>query len=516
MIIDFEFFEKSTVWSKIECICDYCNVSFSRSKRNIKVGRTILEKESCNSKECVQKKREESQLIKYGIKNAGGTEKSLNKAKQTCLKNFGTENPNEIKEIKEKIKITCMEKYGEPSFLATKSCRNSLREFSLKNYGVEHPSQSIEIKEKIKTTCLKKYGSDHPRKSELVMIEFNRMFFEKHGVEFPSQMEDHLEKRKKTCLEKYGTEHPVQNLDIQQKIKDTCIQLYGKYPVNCFGRTELKIKEFIENLGVSCSKDRSLLCGKEIDIFIPDKNIGIEYCGLYWHNEMSPFPRIANYHYNKYIALKNLGIKLITIFEDEWIEKQDICESILSSCIGVIHNKIHGRKTNVKEIDKKDAILFLEENHLQGSTRFSFSCGLFSENELVAVGTFGKHHRQYDGYVISRFCSKKNLQIVGGISKLFSFMKKNIPIGEKITTWSDNRWSDGNVYRKIGFTLEENLPADYSYYKNGSYAKRKSKQSMKKSNTGCPKEITERDWCLENGYVRIWDCGKIRWVYHNR
>jgi len=80
-------------------------------------------------------------------------------------------------------------------------------------------------------------------------------------------------------------------------------------------------------------------------------------------------------------------------------------------------------------------------------------------------------------------------------------------------SWSDNRWSDGSVYKKLGFTLDEHLKPDYTYVSLINPKRRISKQSQKKSATNCPPEITELEWANTRGLARIWDCGKTRWVF---
>ena len=107
-------------------------------------------------------------------------------------------------------------------------------------------------------------------------------------------------------------------------------------------------------------------------------------------------------------------------------------------------------------------------------------------------------------------------QIVGGASKLFSagvkWCKENLY--GKIISWSDNRWSNGNIYIKLGFDLEKNMPPDYSYVDNSKHI-RLSKQSCKKSDINCPPDVTEKKWMINNGFARIWDCGKKRWVWNS-
>ena len=55
---------------------------------------------------------------------------------------------------------------------------------------------------------------------------------------------------------------------------------------------------------------------------MPKLHIAIEYNGLRWHSE--EFNKDKNYHLNKLIKCNEKGIRLIQIFEDEWIEKQEI------------------------------------------------------------------------------------------------------------------------------------------------------------------------------------------------
>ena len=511
MILNEELYLTATVWTKIPCQCDYCHCLFERTKRNIRVGRTIINKESCNSKECAKEKRKESQKLKYGVENAGGTFESLEKARVTWEKKYNVSNPMSLDETKHKIQQTCLKRYGKTSYLETAKCREQLKQYSLENFNTENVSQAEEIKSKMRETCLKKYNVPHPRQSPDLFLEYQLKFFEKHGVFLPNQLPDHLEKRQLTCVEKYGFPHPTTNLDIQKKIRDTCIERYGRFPVNIFGKTENEIREFVKDLNFKVEKNWSLLNGKEVDIFIPEMNLAIEYCGLFWHNEMSPSPRNRNYHYDKYIKLKNQGVQLLTIFEDEWLSKKDVCKSVISAKLGVITNKIAARKCTVEILDKSIAKNFVDKNHIQGSGDIKAAYGLFYNGDLVSCITYGNHHRKaMDSDIVTRMCSLSQVVVVGGFSKIFKYASQ---YHKNVITWSDNRWSNGKIYEKLGFNLNSNLPPDYSYYKYGSCGKRKSKQSMKKSNTGCPKEVTEREWCLENGYARIWDCGKIKWTF---
>lgn len=255
--------------------------------------------------------------------------------------------------------------------------------------------------------------------------------------------------------------------------------------------------------------------GREVDIYIKELQIGIEYCGLYWHNENSPTPRLKNDHLNKLRKTNKSGIRLITIFEDEWRDKRYQVQTFLKSVLHVNKTKIYARNTEVREIDKNEARLFLKTYHIQGSSSIDVAFGLFYENEIIGVMSGGSHHRGKNraDFILNRMAFKDDVSVIGGASKLLSKFKEYSKLKgyTRIVSWSDNRWSEGNVYKAMGFSMDGELPPDYAYVFNG---KRMSKQSntktslLKKGAVGS----TENEMAQSLKYHRIWDCGKKRWV----
>ena len=175
--------------------------------------------------------------------------------------------------------------------------------------------------------------------------------------------------------------------------------------------------------------DKHLIYPYELDIFSPKYNIAIEYDGLYWHNEKNVD---MNYHLMKTELCENKGIQLIHIFEDEWTDKQDIVKSRLKSIFGVIDNRIYARKCEIKEVSHNESKLFLEKNHIQGNVNSKYRYGLYYNNELVSLMTFGNMRKSLGSktknecYELLRFCNKLNTSVIGGASKLFKhFIKIN-------------------------------------------------------------------------------------------
>lgn len=307
-------------------------------------------------------------------------------------------------------------------------------------------------------------------------------------------------------------------------------------------KEESTLDTWVKSLGINSQKFRFKKDysgkgkGKEIDIYVPDLKFGIEYCGFYRHGEKqtlhcletkinrheergeiyksTDFDSPRWKHKAKLDKANDLGIRLITIFEHEWKKAPEKVKSILKAKLGKNKIKIFARKTEIREIGKLESKNFLDTYHLQGSSPTIINFGLFFNNELVAVIAGGHHHRLKDKFVLNRLCFKADITVVGGASKL----NKTLEIWAKsnryneIISWSDNRWSDGGVYKALGYTLEGELAPDYFYFTGNG--KTYSKQSCKKKNLLKKGAIGNTEWemALSLKYDRIWDCGKKVWI----
>ena len=499
--------------------CDYCGKETKKRKNKVIKGRKIIDKDCCSQETCTKKKLKEINLLKYGVANSFQRIDVKNKIKKTNLEKYGCEYAQQSEEIRKKSRSTCLKNYGVEHALQNKEILKKAQEKSQKKYGTKFPIKLEEFKQKVKKTNFKKYGIENFLSSPEVQEKIKQTNLEKYGTPYPACSPEVQEKIKQTNLEKYGFENCFANKQTQEKIKQTNLEKYGTpYPIHKFGKTQNSIRDWLNNYGFNFNSDYKILEGKELDLYDSDKKFAIEYCGIYWHNENSPQPRNKKYHYNKYKKCRCNNIQLLTIFDDEWNNKQEIIKSVILSKLGVFEKRTYARKCNAKEITKKEMNDFCEEYHIQGKNHLSLVCfGLFYENELVGVVDLGRHHRKKnkETIVLTRLCFKKGYQIVGGSSKLFkcciNYCKENNI--KNIISWSDNRWSDGNIYKNLGFILEEELGPDYGYVDNKNPKKRISKQSQKKSNSKCPENMSEFEWANFRGLSRIWDCGKIRWNF---
>lgn len=203
---------------------------------------------------------------------------------------------------------------------------------------------------------------------------------------------------------------------------------------------------------------------------------------------------------------------LLPIFEDEWKYKSDIWKSMLRNMFGLTENKIFARKCIIKKVSSSDARIFLENNHIQGFSNGVYAYGLYYNDELVSLMTFGKQRINLGGkkdensFELVRFCNKLNTNVIGGASKLFkSFLKDFNP--NEIISYSDKRWSTGKLYDMLGFKHIHDSRPNYFYVVNDKRENRFKYRKDRLIAEGYDKDKTEHDIMLERGIFRIYDCG---------
>ena len=257
----------------------------------------------------------------------------------------------------------------------------------------------------------------------------------------------------------------------------------------------------------------------EIDMYIPDLKLGIEYNGLLWHSEI--YGKMKNYHLYKTEKCEEQGVRLIQIFEDEYINNKNLVLNKLFHILKINDSKekIMARKCIIKEINHSDASLFLNKYHIQGSCKMTISLGAYYNDELIGVMTFTKTNK-INEWELSRFASNYNYICSGLGGKLFKyFIKTYNPLIVK--SFADRRWTDikNNIYIKLGFINDKILNPDYHYisynYPNERIHKFnfRKKKLLKKYPDLLNENMTENEMTKLLGYFKIWDCGLIRYIW---
>lgn len=525
-----------------------------------------------------QEKQKKTLLERYGIESPLQCEEFREKAKKSNIERYGTEHFCQSDEFKDKCKKTMLERYGVEHPLQSRQIREKHENTMLERYGNRFALNVEEFDEKRKKTNLERYGAEYASQNDKIKIKSEeakkKTNLERYGVENVFQTEEVQEKTRKTNLEKYGAENPVHSEQIREKIfkknyhrvleriKDYVVPLftedeyhgwksenYGrKYKWKCVrcgcefeqhfhstnfadssyyipqcpscfpkeGGISMEEKDFILFLkeiyhGEIIENSRLIIQPFELDAYFPELKIAFEFDGLYWHSEKK---KDSKYHLKKTEECELHGIRLVHVFEDEWIRHKNIVKDRICSILGIRRQRIYARKCVVKEIDSSVSNEFLNKNHLQGGDSSPIRYGLFYNNELVSVMTFEKprFNKNYDWELV-RFASKIGVQVIGGASKLLACFRHQH--SGSIISYADRRYSDGKLYESIGFSKMDYSTPNY-FWTNGM--KRYSRYQCQKHKLSTllgelyNENLSEVENMQLNGYIRIYDCGNIVYV----
>jgi len=336
----------------------------------------------------------------------------------------------QTEEFKRRIKESNLNKFGIEYHTQLEDVMQKARKTLMASYGVENPSQSELIKAKKKTTLQSNYGVDNLSQSDIIKERRKRTMISLYGTEYYSQSE-HYKKRNVehgTYLGWKEREHEIlsliddgitgeqsgEHLGFKSKsnVYNVVLPYFGIDPAllsrNYTGKSNLenKIFEYVKEGCANC-KQSFVVNNKEIDIFLPDKNIGIEINGNYWHSHIF---KNKNDHLNKTEIMEDEGIHLIQIYEYELMSKPDKVFSLIDNIIQESQT-IGARKTCFDFVDSKMASRFHQQYHFDGKRGASVHCGLFLENELVMCASLSPHNEGMELIRLSSSC-----RIVGGLS----------------------------------------------------------------------------------------------------
>lgn len=440
------------------------------------------------------------------------------KREQTSLKKYGVTNNAQT----EQAKNAHREFYADPINVVTATTKNKLAK--IKNHG----QATYNNRAKAKETTLIKYGVENPMQNKGVLATSIKT--RKQNYDPLSLFANNYNKFVVTVKEEYGVDllTPVEEyhgVATRPIMTFKCLKCdfifdkrfdYGAPPIcKCCNPTErrfqskeeLEVLDYIRSIypGNILSRDRTIINPYELDIVIPDRNLAIEYCGIYWHSEISG-NKTWNYHERKMKLANARGLRLITIFSDEWLTKKEQVKRKLQSVLSESSIRIGARKCVLKLVSLVESRNFHNVNHIQSSpARLGKNIGLYHNDQLVALGSFVKRGNSTT-YELVRFSS--SMIVVGGASKIIRFFSKITPDAEYVVSFADLRWSEGDMYLKIGFQEIGRVPVMQYYTRDGSrYHKRMfTKRRINSANDN----VSEWQRMQEIGYDRIWDCGKIK------
>lgn len=411
-----------------------------------------------------------------------------------------------------KTSITLNSIHGVDNVFCLDSVKNKIKETNLNRLGVEYPMQSEVVKSKAKKTNLDKFGVEYPTQCITVIEKQKNTNYSLYGCYFTLHNTRVINKSNITKLERYGTINISKNNTIQNKKQDTrlvtinfkyanydivgntdntydimcdcgCEHVFNitpdlfrnriKYktivcticnPINSFSVSglEIELRTFIESLynNEIIYNNRKIIKPYEVDIYLPDLNLAIEFNGIYWHSDIN---KPNDYHQNKTNLLRDIGIKLIHIWEDDWINKKNIVKSMLKAEFNTIDKKINSNVCDVRIVGSDIAENFILNNTIDSHIKSNMYFGLFYVDELVYVLAL-------DGCLITHLCCKLDYCVDNGASKLFEYYIQ-IFNPKIVYSYVDKSFNDCKLYTNLNFVLVEETPPNYYYVVNNTKQK---------------------------------------------
>lgn len=271
------------------------------------------------------------------------------------------------------------------------------------------------------------------------------------------------------------------------------------------------IQDFLDELSINYIRnDIKTLKPRELDFYLEEFNLAIEINGIYWHCDK--FERDPYRHLAKTKSCAKLGIRLIHFTCDQINNNLDLVKSIIKHAINK-SIRIAARKCVVKVIDDKLIIKnFLDTNHIQGYVYAKVSLGLYHNNVLVAMMTFGepRFNKKFEWELI-RYCNIANHNVMGGAGKILKYFENSYNPKSLISYCNKMKYT-GNLYTSLGLSLSHTSKPSYIWVRDGKVY---SRYVCNKSNLiniigdNFDESLSENSNMINAGYFKYWDCGNL-------
>lgn len=416
-------------------------------------------------------------------------------------------------EVRQASRLAILANFADP--IKKKQIVDSRKEGMKRKYGVEHALQSPASQKARQYSLTSRFGTSNTNLVESILTKRRATNQRKYGHDWSSRRHWSDDIRQKIDDPEWlrdahiTKKQSILTIARQLGVSDKILGDYyhkANIPIQQFYQSqgEKEVAEFVGELGIIPTlRDRALIYPNELDIYVPEHNLAIEYCGLYWHSEKR-LP--ASYHKTKLDRCLQHGVRLITLFEDEWLEKSTIVKSKIAQMLRVNTTKIGARECTISTINNDEKTKFLNQYHIQGDGPSTVAFGLKYNDRWVAVMSFVKRKQEWNLTRYATSCS-----VPGGFSRLVNhFITVHKPA--KLISFADRRWSEGDVYLKNGFKLVETQRPDY-YWIKGEHRYHKfgfRHVSLKNKLKNYDPSKSEAENCRAHGYLKLYNCGLLK------
>lgn len=466
---------------------------------------------------------------------ASRSDEAKRKRIETSRRKYGTDNPMQDPEIKSKVMETQRARNnGKLGFNNSKQ-----RETMLEKYGAITPAKNDEVKAKIrstqlsnndgvfafntdkqKQTMIERFGGAGRLSDPAEVIRQRSKMQELYGVNTPCELPEFLDRAMKTIIANNGylfgngNRTSKLNLSFAEKLKD-------KFSV------EVELEKYVD--------------GAFFDLYIPDANLLIDLNPTITHNSTVSFacirsncdkdldscdthsPKRRNYHFTRAEKARAHGYRLIQIYD--WDDSDKILKFLHGK---IVRNftKISARKCSMVQISQKEANTFLNEFHIQGSSKSQTNCyGLRSPTTglLIAVATFSKSRfKSKAEWEFNRYAVRENWIISGGAGRMFKkFVNDENP--ESVISYIDYNHTTGETFLNSMEFKEINPTGEALVWHNMTSGQKVSQTSLlaigadrllktsygSKSVSGLDNEQI----MLQEGFVKVYTAGNRVYIW---
>lgn len=417
---DFELYQYVETLIKDYYLYSTLNIKNFIEKYNMNLGAFWYVMKNSNlkkDKHFIVKSQEETCLKNFGVSNIF---KKVDYIQSKFEEEYGEgiKNPGQVKEIIKKRENTNLQKYGSKCTFSSNEVKEKIKKTNLLRYGYNNANSNPDIKEKSKKTRFK-------NKTQIFEGNEVKEFLDNWHLDRKPTAGDlkvylDLTKNKSFNLTQMYKLILNENLKDNFNIKDSFL--------------ENLVEDFLKENDIYFIKhDRKIISPLELDFYIPKFNLGLEVNDIWSHNSSKKIfnkeYKPLDYHFNKTNLCEENNIRLIHLFEPHILDEHKwnvLKDIILSACHKT--KRIYARNTKLiidKAIKYKQ---FFEDNNINGYRKSNTVFMLLDKKTdeplmgyCIGDAYFGKG--KYDAE-ISRGACKLGYTVVGGASKLWSAIIK--------------------------------------------------------------------------------------------
>lgn len=485
--------------------------------------------DACIDQVASRTKANNTKIARYGSMEAC-QQLSMEKYKQTMLERYGVDHNFKSPEIQENIKLTLKERYGVDNPSKNQKIKNQQRQTCKERYGGDGTTfSSSMVQEKTKQTMLERYGVDHVSKIEGIQNKIIDGRIRNFGS-LENSYAQSTTKSKNTCLIKYGVDH-LEKLHIDPKIYEilndvewlTNKQHNEKWTLsriaeflgvsfslvaNSFKQLHLEIKhyrsstaekelsEVINECNYSTKNSaRGIIKSKELDVYVPELNLAFEFNGIFWHSELKQ--RITRtYHQDKVVLCNNKGIRLIHIYEHEWVKYKEIICSNVKRVLG----KLSTSQSHTIRIITREEFEDREDWKNVKDCDVDYFCGVFCENQLINVTGLKTKDEQMHVVYYQDSLQFDTRQLFGDLLRFIrTTFYPNI-----LFEIEDGGWIENKMLVDLGFVLKQINPPTCLYFNH--------KSPIETISLVLAEDLAWED-AKQQKYDRIWKTNRLLFCY---